>query len=196
MGTRQNIITIGREHGSGGWEIAQYISHILKTPFYDKEIIRLTAEQTGLTEEMIQGTEESEAGRRFFSWFPVNGMASAYDQAIVAQAHAIRTLARKGPCVMVGRGADYILRDFPNVVNVFIHGDWEEKLRYLMEYYREDRETALHRMKHTDAARKSYYHYLTKGKWGNLKNYHLTIHSGIGKEACGEIVVAYAMKKN
>ena len=110
------IITIGREYGAGGRTVAKRLSELLGIPYYDKDIIRITAQETGFSEEMIHDTEESEAGRSFFNWFLPTGMANSTDQAIMAQAQVMRNLARKGPCVMVGRAADYVLRDFPVLV--------------------------------------------------------------------------------
>ena len=110
MGEWKHIITIGREYGAGGRSVAKRISDLLGIPHYDKEIIQLAAEKTGLSEEMIRGTEEHESGKTLLNWFLPSGSASAYDQAILAQAQTIRKIAEQGPCVIVGRGADYILR--------------------------------------------------------------------------------------
>lgn len=196
MSEFNQIITIGREYGAGGRSIAKVISETLNIPYYDKDIIKLTAEKTGFTEEMIHGTEEREAGRNIFNWLMPSGAASSYDQAILAQAQTIRHIAKQGPCVIVGRAADYILRDFPNVINVFVHADPEDKIKYAMDTFDDTREQAARRVRHSDAARESYYHYLTKGKWGDLTNYHLTLSSSaIGKPACAEIIIQYALKK-
>lgn len=190
------IITIGREYGAGGRTIAKRLSELLNIPYYDKDIIRLTAEKTGFSEEMIHDTEETSSGRSIFNWFMPNSAASSYDKAIMAQAQTIRKIAKEGPCVIVGRGADYILRDFPNVVNVFVTAEEEDKVKYAMEAHEESHEQALRRVRHVDAARESYYHYLTRGKWGDLSNYHLTINSSpIGKEACADVIIAYAQRK-
>lgn len=191
----KNIITIGREYGAGGRSVAKRVAEILQIPYYDKDIIKLTAEKTGFDEDMIEGTEERETGRNIFNWFMPSAAASAYDQAILAQAQTIRKIARQGPCVIVGRGADYILRDFPNLVNVFIYAEKEDKIQYAVDTYGDTPEQAARRVRHSDAARESYYHYLTKGKWGDLKNYHLTLNSSpIGKEACADVIVEYAMR--
>ena len=195
MSECKNIITIGREYGAGGRSIARKISETLGIPYYDKDIIKLAAEKSGFTEEMIKETEEQETGRNIFNWLMPSGSASSYDQAILAQAQTIRHIARQGPCVIVGRGADYILRDFPNLVNVFVYADLEDKIKYAMDTFDDTREQAIRRVRHSDTARESYYHYLTKAKWGNLNNYHLTMNSSpIGKEACAELIIQYALK--
>ena len=195
MSECKNIITIGREYGAGGRTIAKRISEVLGIPYYDKDIIRMTAEKTGFSEEMIHDTEETSGARNLFNWLMPSGSASSYDQAIMAQAQTIRHIAKQGPCVIVGRGADYILRDFPNLVNVFVYAEEADKVKYAMDTFGETREQAIRRVRHSDAARESYYHYLTKGKWGNLANYHLTLNSSpIGKEACADIIIAYAQK--
>lgn len=196
MNTCKHIITIGREYGAGGHTVAKRIAAVLKIPYYDKEIIKIAAEKSGLTEEMIKGTEEHDTGRSLLSWIFPSGSISAYDRAILAQAQTIRRIAEEGPCIIVGRGADYILRDVPNTVNVFLYAHWKDKLQYAMDTYGETPEQAARRVRNTDAARESYYHYLTKRKWGDLKNYHLSLNSSpVGKEACAEIIIQYAMKK-
>ena len=195
MSEFNGIITIGREYGAGGRTIAKRISEILGIPYYDKDIIKLTAEKTGFSEEMIHATEEQSMARTIMNWLMPSGAASAYDKAIMAQAQTIRKIAKEGPCVIVGRAADYILRDFPNVVNVFVYAEEEDKIKYAMETFGESREQAVRRVHHSDAARESYYHYLTRGKWGDLSNYHLTLNSSpIGKEACADVIIAYAQK--
>ena len=196
MNTCKHIITIGREYGAGGHTVAKRIAAVLKIPYYDKEIIKIAAEKSGLTEEMIKGTEEHDTGRSLLSWIFPSGSISAYDRAILAQAQTIRRVAEEGPCIIVGRGADYILRDVPNTVNVFLYAHWKDKLQYAMDTYGDTPEQAARRVRNTDAARESYYHYLTKRKWGDLKNYHLSLNSSPdGKEACAEIIIQYAMKK-
>ena len=196
MTTCKHIITIGREYGAGGRTVARRISDVLEIPYYDKEIITLAAEKSGLTEEMIQGTEEHDTGRSLLSWFFPSGSIPTYDRAILAQAQTIRRIAQDGPCVIVGRGADYILRDLPNIVNVFLYAERRDKLQYAMDTCGDSPEQAARRVRQNDAARESYYHYLTRRKWGDLKNYHLTLNSSpIGKEACAEIIIQYAMKK-
>ena len=196
MTTCKHIITIGREYGAGGHTVAKRIAAVLKIPYYDKEIIKIAAEKSGLTEEMIKGTEEHDTGRSLLSWIFPSGSISAYDRAILAQAQTIRRVAEEGPCIIVGRGADYILRDVPNTVNVFLYAHWKDKLQYAMDTYGDTPEQAARRVRNTDAARESYYHYLTKRKWGDLKNYHLSLNSSpVGKEACAEIIIQYAMKK-
>ena len=196
MNTCKHIITIGREYGAGGHTVAKRIAAVLKIPYYDKEIIKIAAEKSGLTEEMIKGTEEHDTGRSLLSWIFPSGSISAYDRAILAQAQTIRRVAEEGPCIIVGRGADYILRDVSNTVNVFLYAHWKDKLQYAMDTYGDTPEQAARRVRNTDAARESYYHYLTKRKWGDLKNYHLSLNSSpVGKEACAEIIIQYAMKK-
>ena len=190
------IITIGREYGAGGRTIAKRLSELLGIPYYDKDIIKITAQETGFSEEMIYDTEESEAGRSFFNWFLPTGIANSTDQAILAQAQTIRNIARKGPCVIVGRGADYILRDFPNLINVFVCAEEEDKVKYAMEAFGDPEDKAAKRVRHIDASRQSYYHYLTKEKWGDLTKYDLTLNSSpIGKAACADVIIAFAKAK-
>lgn len=136
------IITIGREYGAGGHTVAKALSQQLGIPAYDKEIIKITAEESGLTESILQRTEESDGLGNLISWFLPSGGLSSYDRAILAQAQVIRNLAAQGPCIIVGRGADYILRDLPQVINVFLYADPADKLQYAMDTYGDTREQA------------------------------------------------------
>ena len=131
MGDWKTIITIGREYGAGGRTVAKLLSDRLGIPHYDKEIITLAAEKSGLPEQTIRGPEQG-SGKTLLSWFLPRGPMSAYDQAILAQANIIRKLAEEGPCIIVGRGADYILRDREDVLNVFLYADQADKLAYAM----------------------------------------------------------------
>lgn len=195
MGDWKTILTIGREYGAGGRTVAKLLSDRLGIPHYDKEIITLAAEKSGLPEQAIRGPEQG-SGKSFLSWFLPRGPMSAYDQAILAQANIIRKLAEEGPCIIVGRGADYILRDREDVLNVFLYADKEDKLAYAMDTYGDSTEEAERRVRQADAARESYYHYLTKAKWGDLKRYHLSLNtSPIGKEGGADLIVQYAKKR-
>lgn len=192
MGDWKTIITIGREYGAGGRTVAKLLSDRLGIPHYDKEIITLAAEKSGLPEQAIRGPEQG-SGKTLLSWFLPRGPMSAYDQAILAQANIIRKLAEEGPCIIVGRGADYILRDREDVLNVFLYADQADKLAYAMDTYGDRLEEAEQRVRQVDASRESYYHYLTRAKWGDLKRYHLSLNtSPIGKEGGADLIVQYA----
>lgn len=189
MGDWKTIITIGREYGAGGRTVAKLLSDRLGIPHYDKEIITLAAEKSGLPEQTIRGPEQG-SGKTLLSWFLPRGPMSAYDQAILAQANIIRKLAEEGPCIIVGRGADYILRDREDVLNVFLYADQADKLAYAMDTYGDRLEEAEQRVRQADASRESYYHYLTRAKWGDLKRYHLSLNtSPIGKEGGADLIV-------
>ena len=192
MGDWKTIITIGREYGAGGRTVAKLLSDRLGIPHYDKEIITLAAEKSGLPEQTIRWPEQG-SGKTLLSWFLPRGPMSAYDQAILAQANIIRKLAEEGPCIIVGRGADYILRDREDVLNVFLYADQADKLAYAMDTYGDRPEEAEQRVRQVDASRESYYHYLTRAKWGDLKRYHLSLNtSPIGKEGGADLIVQYA----
>ena len=185
MGEWKHIITIGREYGAGGRSVAKRISDLLGIPHYDKEIIQLAAEKTGLSEEMIRGTEEHESGKTLLNWFLPSGSASAYDQANLAQAQTIRKIAEQGPCVIVGRGADYILRDFPHLVNVFLYAEKKDRIRRGIELYHVDERHAQETMERFDRKRARFYEYYTDRKWGALSNYDMMINtSRMGIDQC------------
>ena len=202
------IITIGREYGAGGHTVAKALSQQLGIPAYDKEIIKITAEESGLTESILQRTEESDGLGNLISWFLPSGGLSSYDRAILAQAQVIRNLAAQGPCIIVGRGADYILRDLPQVINVFLYADPADKLQYAMDTYGDTREQAARRFRRNVGGQ----HIIAGGRCqlccgkrrstrdkavdqngGDLKNYHLTLNtSPVGKLACAELILQYA----
>ena len=196
MGEWKHIITIGREYGAGGRSVAKRISDLLGIPHYDKEIIQLAAEKTGLSEEMIRGTEEHESGKTLLNWFLPSGSASAYDQAILAQAQTIRKIAEQGPCVIVGRCADYALADYPNTVSVFITGNDENKLNSIKNLYHVDDAKAKDIMVKTDKKRSSYYNYYSSKKWGDSRSYDMCINSSVlGPEGTADMIIAFAKAK-
>ena len=189
MGEWKHIITIGREYGAGGRSVAKRISDLLGIPHYDKEIIQLAAEKTGLSEEMIRGTEEHESGKTLLNWFLPSGSASAYDQAILAQAQTIRKIAEQGPCVIVGRCADYILRDKADCLRVFIHADLKFRAERIVQEYGERAESPEQRLKDKDKRRAAYHRFYTDMKWGCAQNYDLTLNSGtLGIGQCVDII--------
>lgn len=178
------IITIGRQFGSGGREIGIKLAQKLDIPFYDKEIITLAAEAGGIDPKLVAENEEKRAqgimGRMAFASFKYNPTLS--DGIFLHQCAVIKNIAKEGPCVIVGRCADFVLKD-TNAINVFIGASMpykiarkraiaEEKANYTdaqMEKYIND----------INKARKSYYEHYTNQKWGYINDYHLCIHSDL-----------------
>ena len=116
---KRNIITISREHCTGGLDIARKVAQDLTIPFYDKELITMAAKESGLSEESIAAVEKRHSASLLYSLYTMGGDLPLNDQVYIIQSHIVSQLAEKGPCVIVGRCADYVLRDRPDVLKVF-----------------------------------------------------------------------------
>ena len=187
------IITIGREHGSGGRTIARIVAERLGYDYYDGELVALAAKQSGLSEDFLK-SEDEKPKNGFFFGMDMNSLApTTFDLAYNAQADAIRAIGDKGGAVIVGRCADYILHDYPNLVRVFIYADEEVRVKRITEEYQEasgkDAAKLLARM---DKKRAYYYNFNTQQSWGVAQNYDLCINSKIGLENVAGIIVNYA----
>ena len=191
------IVCVGRKYGSGGREIAEHLAERLGVPCYDKLLIKKTAAESGLSEDFIRQEEETPAQSRWF----LSGNAFADNAALSeafysgsqmiydAEQKVIRQLAEKVPCVIVGRCADYILRDAADCLTVFIHADMEQRAKRIVEQYGERTETPEKRLRDKDKRRAAYYQYYTDLKWGEARNYHIALNSGaLGIERCVEII--------
>lgn len=188
----KKTITISREFGSGGRFIGETLAKELGFTFYDKNIIAQVAEQTGLSEKYIAERGEYAPNNNIFSYAligrDIQG-GSVDDYIYKVQHNIIRDIAEKGNCVIVGRCADYILRDREDTLNVFIHGNEPEKCQRIMKLYDKTEKEALSMMKDIDKKRSINYNYHTERKWGATKNYALCLNSSIlGYEQCVSII--------
>ena len=185
---KKRIITISREFGSGGRYIGRELADRLGIAFYDKEIIRKTAEASGMAEEFVEKKGEHSPSKNLFSYGLVGRDASGAsldDYLFSVQRRIILGFAEEGPCVIVGRCADYILREREDCLNAFIFGNQEEKAARIMRIYLKTREEALKLMKDVDKKRSTHYRYYTDQTWGNMKNYTMTLNSSeLGYETC------------
>lgn len=185
------IITISRQFGSGGRTIGKEVAARLGIECFDSEIIARTAEMSGYAEEYIKQHGEYSAHTtwigRALTAVGASGM-SVQDEIWIAQRQVILELAEK-PCVIVGRCADYILRDRNDVLKVFIHADDLSRAERIVKKYGESDEKPEKRLRDKDKRRTSYYHYYTDTEWGVAKNYHISLDSGkIGLENCVDII--------
>ncbi|MDD6572955.1 MAG: cytidylate kinase-like family protein [Thermoflexaceae bacterium] len=187
-----HIITISREFGSGGRFIGEKVANRLGFSYYDKEIIAKVAEQTGLAKDYIEKMGEYAPTKSLFSYLLAgrdNSGQSMEDYVLAAQRKIILTLADKEPCVIVGRCADYILRDREDCLNVFIYGNEKEKSERIQKLYEKSPEDAIKLMAETDKKRSLNYNYYTNRTWGDVKNYSLALNSSVlGYEKCIEII--------
>ena len=186
------IITISREYGSGGRHIGELLAKEFDIPFYDKEIIHMAAEKSGMSAGFIEKSDESIPNTFLhnlkYSAYSSYDSISYYDSPItdkvfLAQSAIIKELAQQGGCVIVGRCADYILRNDPDLVAVFIRGSLENRIRHAVEHYGLPKDHAAERIKKIDKSRINYYKYYTSRQWGSIENYDLVVNSsftGIG----------------
>lgn len=183
------IITIGRQFGSAGKEIGAKLAKEYGIPIYDKELLTRTAQESGFCEELIQSHDERSTNSFLYNLvmdtysFGYNA-AGLIDMPIsqkvfLAQFNAIKKIANEGPCVIVGRCADYALMDYKNCVNVFIHGDMPCKIKRIMEKYNVPEAKAKDMILKKDKQRASYYNYYSSKKWGCSDSYDLSINSSI-----------------
>jgi cytidylate kinase len=186
------IITISREFGSGGRTIGRQLAEKLGIPCYDAELIEKIAEESGFSKEYIAERGEYAAGKNWLS-NALNGRDqdghSYQDDLWAIQRKTIMELAEKESCIIVGRCADYILKESADCLRVFIHSDFKSRSKRIVEQYGDRRESPEKRLKDKDKRRAAYYQFYTDMKWGAVQNYHITLDSGVlGIEKCVEIL--------
>ena len=189
----KRIITISREFGSGGRFIGEEVAKKLGIAYYDKNIIGQIAEKSGLSPEYIQENAELSAKKGFFAYAfsgrDITGK-SVEDMVYEAQRNIILELAEKEPCVIIGRNADYILKDRDDVLNVFIHGDMLEKIKRITGLYNVKEKEAVKMMADTDKRRRTNYNFYTDQNWGKASNYTLCLNSSqLGYDRCEMIIM-------
>ena len=189
----KRIITISREFGSGGRFIGEEIAKKLGIAYFDKKIINEIAEKSGLSPEYIQENAELSPKKGLFAYAfagrDITGK-SVEDMVYEAQRKVILDLAEKESCVIIGRNADYILKDRDDVLNVFIHGNMPEKTQRIIRLYNVDEKKAVKMMADTDKRRMTNYNFYTEHKWGKASNYTLCLNSSqLGYDRCEKIIM-------
>ena len=202
----KKIITVGREFGSGGREIAKLVAEKLGISYYDKELITLAAKEGGYDPEVFEKVDERATNSFLYSLsmgnFVIDGGVNITrdlplaDKLHLAQTETIRKLAQRESCVIVGRCANYLLREEKGCVRVFIYGEKEQKIQRVQEIYHLSREKAESLMKKTDKARANYYAYYTGENWADMRNFDLAVNSStLPFEAVAEMIVEFVQKK-
>ena len=189
----KRIITISREFGSGGRFIGEEVAKKLGIAYYDNNIIGQIAEKSGLSPEYIQENAELSPKKGLFAYAfsgrDITGK-SVEDMVYEAQRNIILDLAEKEPCVIIGRNADYILKDRDDVLNVFIHGDMPEKIKRITGLYNVKEKEAVKMMADTDKRRRTNYNFYTDQSWGKASNYTLCLNSSqLGYDRCEMIIM-------
>ena len=181
------VITISREHGSSGKEIGRIVASKLGIPFYCKEMTAIAAKESGLAREFIDDINKDSPSVLHSLYLSTD----VVQRAIVAQDRVIKKIADEGSCVIVGRAADYVLRDRDDVINVFIHAPEEYRIKRVMEIYGDDYEAARKNVRHSDEARSSYYKKISGKSWADRSNYHISIDGSIGLEESADVICSY-----
>ena len=188
----KKIITISREFGSGGHELGKRLADELGIPCYDAEIIQEMVKETGFTPNYVKEAGEYAPGSFLSSAFS-NRLFGPTNEDILweHQYKVITELAQKGPCVIVGRCADYILQDKADCLKVFIHADMDFRALRIVEVYGEREQSPEDRLRDKDKRRAAYHRFYTDMKWGYAQNYHLTLNSGVlGIDQCVNIITS------
>lgn len=189
------VITIAREYGSGGHEIGQYIAKELGIDFYDKQLIELTAQQTGYTPEYIQENEQSLSDSLLYELYEqnfayVNDELPPSDVLFLVQSKIIRDICAQKPCVIVGRCANFILKDNPNCFNIFVHANYEYREDKINKQYKANPPKTDKDLEMMDKKRESYCLHHTRKDWKDVRNYHVSIDSSLygSQEAAKKVV--------
>lgn len=202
------VITIGRQLGSGGREVGERIARRLGVSLYDRQLIDLAARECGLSTEIFEQADERQSGSLLTTLLgylraPFTGYEGGDQNNILAgealfkvQSDVIRQIAERESCVVVGRCADYVLRDHPRLLNVFITARDEERIRRIREREACSEEQARERMERGDARRAAYYDYYSSRTWGAARSYDLCLDSSVlGIERTAEFVLRFAGSK-
>ena len=197
----RTVITIGREFGSGGHEIGTKLAQRLGVKCYDKELLAIAAKESGLYEDLFESQDEKPTNSFLYSLVMDTyslGYTNSYvnmpinHKVFLAQFDAIKKIAQREPCVIVGRCADYALEDDPFAVSVFIKADIDKRVERIKKTYELSENKAADLIQKTDKKRASYYNYYSSKKWGEAKSYDLCIDSGeLGIEGCIDLIMKY-----
>ena len=183
------IITIARTHGSQGKAIGELVAKKLNIPYYYKEMTLLAAQESGLDKEFV-----SDINKNQNILHDLYLTSSPVKYAIKAQDKVIKMIANKGSCVIVGRAADYVLRNYENVIKIFIYAPLPYRIKNIMEMYKDSKNEARKNIEKSDKNRASYYELISGQTWGKTENYDLCIDSSIGKEKTAETICDYITK--
>ena len=189
MNSTSSIITIGREYGSGGRQIGQEVAKYFGIKCYDKELLEHAANDSGICKELFEHHDEKPTNSFLYSLvmdtYSFGYTSSAFSdmpinqKVFLAQFETIKKIAAEGPCIMIGRCADYALADFDNCFSVFFHADLQTRIRRIAKIYDLTDAKAKDRIIKTDKKRSSYYNYYTSKRWGEVDSYDLCLNSSV-----------------
>jgi cytidylate kinase len=184
------IITIGREFGAEGHEIGKNLAERLGIPLYDKDLLTLAAKQSGISIDYLASADEVVSNRFLATYLPQSiDSYTLNDKLFKVQSNIIQDLSEKSSCIMIGRLSDYILRDNPDCIKVFIYAPFEKRVQIIKDKHGISEEEAKKLVKHMDHARNNYYSYYSKGKWNHMEGKDILINrSTFGIEGCVNIL--------
>ena len=204
--TPKTIITLGRQFGSGGRAVGKKLAEDLGIPYYDKEILSRAAKESGICESLFENHDEKPTNSFLYS-LVMDTYSAGYatmgiqempmsQKVFLAQFDAIKKIAEEGPCVIVGRCADYALEDLDNVVTAFVHAPLEKRAERVAEYEKIDIVAAKKLALQNDKKRASYYNYYSNKKWGDAATYDVCVNTGkVGIYGAAEIIKNYVIMK-
>lgn len=190
------VITIGREFGSGGHEIGERLSKALEIPLYDRNLVEMASKVMGVDEFSLEQVDET-ALRGFLATYQIPDLPNSVtgyglplnDSMFLAQSNIIDKLAKTGPCVIIGRCGDYILRENPLCINIFICASKEDRQKRIMERYQLTEREAADAVRRVDRKRKSYYETYTDKKWGDIQSHQLLVNvSLLGMDQAANLI--------
>lgn len=189
------VIVISRQFGSGGRKIGKILSDRLQIPYYDMALIEIASKRSESDYASLLEVDEKKINRKWYEFSMEVGLEYRMkkipmnEELFSLQAEIIKDLAAQSPCIIIGRGADYILRDNRRMLSVFIHADMETKLEVVRRHYNLSREEAAALIRRTDKQRSVYYNYYTEYKWGDINTYDVALDRGrLGIEKCADIL--------
>ena len=187
---KKYVITISREYGSGGHDIGKRLAGLLGVPFYDREIVELTAQKHGLDAADLQEMEDKSRTPLPFGLGGMGVNPDSADRMFILQSQTIIGLAKQ-PCVIVGRCADFVLRDHPDRISFFIYSGMKQRLDNAQKQAEAYKNAGLREIEKMDRRRAAYYKYHTGQEWGKPSNYHLCVDSGVLGMATADALAAF-----
>ncbi len=194
---KKTVITVSREYGSGGRLIARKLADELGIGYYDGELLSLVAKESGYTEEFVRRNDQKKTQSLLYHLYIGSQILPASDMIFIAQSRVIKDLYNKESCVIVGRCADYVLRGFPDVVNVFVTAPLESRIARVRDEYGETAEKGDFRnyIIKKDKNRIAYYNYFADDAWGKVQTYDISVNSDIGVDKSADLIAQYIKEK-
>lgn len=192
--TKLPVITISRQYGSGGRYVGKKLAEALDIPYYDSELINLAAEESGFDKKIFEDADKSASNSLLFSLSMYGGQLGNYqmpltDRVYLIQSDILRKVASQGPCVIVGRCADYVLQENENCMSVFLRAPKDARIRRCVKYYGQTKSEAEENINLIDKRRSVYYSHFTGGKWGASDTYGIILNTeDFGIEGCVELL--------